>query len=105
MNYSKMKARTIEALRDPRPGDRFHEMYSFWVYVVAVYDRLVLTCEASPPCTLPNDGKWRLLTRANFIKRFCYGKIEDEPWVLLCDRDNDVEGWLEEAARERPERP
>lgn len=44
--------RTKEALADPQPGDRFHEMYSFWTVVVAVGEWGVTVLEAGGPFNL-----------------------------------------------------
>ena len=44
--------RTREALADPRPGDRFHEMYSAWTVVVAVSSWGVTVLEAGGPFNL-----------------------------------------------------
>ncbi len=85
------------AFRSPAVGDRFHEMYSFWVYVMAREGDVVTTIEASPPCTFPEDGKVRVQTLDEFRKRFAYGSIPGY-WVRFCDSGNDVEGWASERA-------
>ena len=36
---------TAAAFEDPQPGDRFHEMFSFWVYVVARRGGAIFTHE------------------------------------------------------------
>lgn len=91
---NKYQQRTREAMEDPRPGDRYQEMYSFWVYVVAVEGERVATLEASPPCTVPRDGKLREFeTREAFRAAYSYGSIPGY-WVTLADRDNNVDGWL-----------
>lgn len=90
-NYDVMKSATIEALGDPRPGDRYHEMYSFWLYVVAVDGDAVVTLEACALCTFPDDGKQKTQSRQEFRDRMM-GQF-GSPWVLLADRDNNVEGW------------
>ena len=89
----KQNADTLEAMRDPRPGDRFHEMYSFYVYVVAVENDQVTTIEGSPPCTFPNEGKIKSLSREAFYKRFAYAHDSEKFWVTLANRGNDVSGW------------
>jgi hypothetical protein len=85
-------------------GDRFHEMYSFWVYVVAIEDPIVWTMEASPPCTFPDDGKVRMQSRDELVSRF-EGASKHGPWIMLCDRGNDVSGWLYGERRPAPSRP
>lgn len=34
---------TIEAFENPRPGMRFHEMYSYWVYILLISDEGLVT--------------------------------------------------------------
>lgn len=97
-DYAKAKADTMAALADPQVGDRFHEMYGFYVYVVAVNGDEVVTLEGSPPVTFPNGAiKRRTQTKAEFLKRLSYGSIPGS-WVMLSERGNDVTGW-EEATR------
>jgi hypothetical protein len=90
-NFAIAKAATVKALRDPKVGDRLQEMLSHWVYVVAVEGDQVITMSASAPCTFPADAKVRRHTRRSFREH--YGG--DRPWLLLEDRGNNVEGWLE----------
>ena len=95
MNYTDARAATAEALADPRPGDRFHECYSFWVYVVAVEGPKVAVMMFSPPCMAPRDGKLRVFySRADFVSHMDY--------LLLADRDNDVAGWMTDWPNEGP---
>ena len=44
--------RTKEALADPKPGDRFHEMYSWWTVVVAAGEWGVTVLQAGGPFNL-----------------------------------------------------
>ena len=81
---------------DPRVGDCYTEMFAFWLYVVGVTETHVTTLEANPPCTLPDDGKLRMQTRAEFAERLSYGTIPGY-WVWLVGRNHDVSGWLERA--------
>lgn len=96
VDFKALCERTDEAFKNPRVGDRFHEMYSFYVYVVGLDGDRIFTLEASPPCTLPDDGKLREQTLQDFRTRFHYGTIPGT-WVHLADRSNDVSGWLEHA--------
>lgn len=98
MNFSEMEKQTLEALDNPQVGDRFHEMFSFWVYVVAVDDNSVTTIEGSPPVMFPDEGKVRVQTEEKFKERFLYKTIPGA-WITLADRGNDVEGWLENNER------
>jgi hypothetical protein len=94
MDYDARMAQTMEALKDPQVGDRFHEMYSFWMFVLVVTPAEVTFMTASPPCSLPDDGKIATLTRELFIKKFTYQSIPDKSYLLLADRGNNVAGWL-----------
>jgi len=90
---------THEAITHPRIGDRYTEMFAFWLYVIDVTGTHVTTLEANGPCVLPEDGTLRVQTRTEFAKRLSYGTIPDY-WVRLVDRDNNVTGWLESARAE-----
>lgn len=94
MNREEMKKSTDEAINDPQVGDRFHEMYSYWVYVVKVTKKFVWTMHASPPCEFPKDGKLIKRKREDFKKYYEYGSIAG-CWVDLSDRGNDVKGWMD----------
>jgi hypothetical protein len=86
---------TDEAFAQPRPGDIFHEMWSFWVVVVYVDDDHVVVMEGHPPCTLPRDGKLRgFETHDDYRKTYSYGTIP-RYWVRLDKRDQDVTGWFD----------
>lgn len=92
--YDEMIKATAEAFENPRVGDRFHEMYSFWFYVVDVGEDSVWTLEGSPPCEFPKDATLCSYTREQYKQHFAYNGIPGY-WVMLADRDNDVDGWLE----------
>lgn len=94
--FDELKQKTNEAMLDPQPGDRFNEMYSFWVYVVFRSGNFVATLEGSPPVTFPTEGKLRTYTLDGFRSRFGYG-TRVGCWVYLTDRGNDVEGWYQSA--------
>lgn len=46
---------TAEAFADPRPGDRFHEMFSAWVVVVSVDGYTVMLADRGLPSSV---GGW-----------------------------------------------
>lgn len=102
---------TAEAFADPRPGDRFHEMFSAWVVVVSAgADGVKVMC-GSGPVNLRHgrfpDGervapfperavvRW-YATAADFRDANRYGSI-DGYTVMLAGRGLDVSGWLERA--------
>jgi hypothetical protein len=85
-----MEKPTEDAMNDPQVGDRFSEMYNFWMYVVHRDGDTVVTMEGSPPCEFPN--KPVTYTLDQFKSRFAYGNIPGY-WVRLVDRENNVMGW------------
>lgn len=89
---------TRAALLAPKVGDRFHEMYSWWMYVVEVTDHHVVTLAANAPCTFPDDGRAKRWTRTEFVTGNCYRGMPDVPVVMLAERDNRVTGWLDSCA-------
>ena len=82
---------------NPQKGDRFHEFYTFWGYVVKVSERYVWTMEASAPCVFPDDGILKKMTKKQFRIRFSREdpKKPDSYWITLQDRGNDVDGWYQ----------
>lgn len=96
---------TSEAFDDPRVGDRFHELYSFWVYVVHVDGEYVATVEASPPCDLPTGGKLRHFpSREAFRAAYRY-ETNPRYWVHLAGRGKQVRGWYEALLPKFPIKP
>lgn len=111
---------TAEAFADPQPGDRFHEMYSWWVVVVAVGPDGVKVMRGIGPTNVAlgqfPDGElvqpfadragvcW-YATADDF--RAAYGYRSGHPGytVMLADRGKvDVTGWLDRA-KELPAAP
>lgn len=100
---------TAEAFADPRPGDRFHEMFSWWVVVVSVAADGVKVMHGSGPVNLRRgrfpDGelvepfperaevRW-YATAEDFRAAWRYGSIPGYT-VTLAGRGLDVAGWLE----------
>ncbi len=94
INYKEREAVTMEAMLNPQVGDRFTELYCFWMYIVSRVGNAVITIEASAPCTFPTDGKVKSYTLQSFNKRFSYGSI-DGYWIELVDRDNNT-SWMKD---------
>ena len=111
--------KTAEAFADPKPGDRFHEMYSSWMIVVSAGDDGVKVMHGWGPTNITRgrfpDGEivepfperaevcW-YATAEDFRDAFRYGTIPGYS-MMLADRDKiDVTGWLERA-RELPAAP
>lgn len=95
IDWKAKDAETMDALRNPQVGDRFHEMYSWWVYVVAVDADQVVTMLCGAPCTFPDDAEMRVQTKAEFLKSGTYPSMPDKPCAHLADRGNDVSGWVQ----------
>lgn len=93
IDWKKKAEETAVAFDNPKVGDRFHEMCSFWVYVVAVHKEWIGILEASGPCTLPEEGKVSFMTKEDFKKRYAYGGMPGY-CIHFCDSDNDVKGWV-----------
>jgi hypothetical protein len=103
---------TAEAFADPRPGDRFQEMYSWWMVVVSAGPEGVKVMSGSGPVNLRRgrfpDGeivepfperaevRW-YATAGDFRDAHRYGSIPGYD-MMLADRGKvDVTGWLERA--------
>jgi hypothetical protein len=88
---------THEAVMDPKPGDRFTERYSFWLYVLRSNKDHVMVIEASAPCTLPDDGKVHIYSRAKFVEKMSYKskKMDGKYWLDLVSRGEDI-SWFDE---------
>jgi hypothetical protein len=85
-SYEAIRRKSKAATQSPSVGDRFHEMYSYWEYVVHLTDKHVFVLCFSPPCEVPTDGKLKKYTRERFAK----SELD------LADNKN-VEGWYEGA--------
>jgi hypothetical protein len=97
--YELLYRETNEAMDDPRPGDRYQEMYSFWMYVVAVRsDGAIIVAEGSPPVTFPQQATFRGFGNADAFRRhYSYNGNTPGYFVRLASRDENVTGWLEYA--------
>lgn len=86
---------TQAAFSDPRPGDSFHEMFTFRMFVIAVEpEGRVAVMTVTPPCTLPRDGKVEIYpTHDAYRTAFAYGSIAGY-WMRLGERGLDVSGWF-----------
>lgn len=103
---------TAEAFADPQPGDRFQEMFSWWIVVVSVGPEGVKVMSGSGPTNLRRgrfpDGEivepfperaevlW-YATAEDFRAAHRYNGISGYD-MMLADRGKvDVTGWLERA--------
>ena len=95
-------AETAAAMDNPQPGDRFTEMYAFFMYVLAREGQTITVMEAHPPCVLPEGGFVLTMSLTAFRKRYGY---ENAPgyYIRLCDRGHAVAGWAEAGQRGRDE--
>ena len=91
--HAERARKTTAAFDSPAVGQRFTEMYSYWMYVVSVEDGRIVTLEGSPPVTFPDTAQRREYASADeFRLRFAYKSIPGY-WVSFVDADNDVTGW------------
>lgn len=90
------RARTADAFANPEVGDRFHEMWSYWVYVIGIDGDQVTTFESGyHPSQHPTQGERKIYpTREAFRRHFAYGTIPGY-WVTLQRRGCDVASWLD----------
>lgn len=89
-----IKAATAKHFDNPQVGDRFHEMYSFWVHVVLVTRNRVIVEEYSPPCSIPRDAKVRVFgSHDEFREAYGY-KTQPGSWVYYCDDKAPIGHWL-----------
>lgn len=87
--YDEMKAATEIALADPRPGDLYHECYSWWAMVVRVEGPKIGVITLNPPGSMLRDGRPRVFSnRDEFVTYLRH--------TLLSDRGNNVDGWMPE---------
>ncbi len=101
--WETIKAETEAAFVCPQVGDRFHERYCFWVYILKIDEGgCITTFEASGnPNRFPKA--WKPVTREYsdaeaLSERFRANRISKdhgEYTVVLRDRGNDVSGWLD----------
>ena len=90
------KEPTVEALRQPRPGDMFHEFFTHWVIVIDVTETRVLWVTASGGSVRGSVAEWEPHTasRDAFFARYMY-ESRASSWVRLSRRDWPVEGLAE----------
>lgn len=89
------KDQTNQRMEDPQPGDRFHEMYSYWMKVVSRHAGLVIYQE------IRCDSEWGppiADTPEDFKRRFAYKTIPGY-WIQYRDR----EGFIGDVPKEWPE--
>ena len=91
-DYEKSKIITERFVQNPRVGDWFHEMFSYWLYVTEVTSRHVTFRERegnelSAPKTI---------TRKAFVKKLSYGSIPG-CWVDW-DRNETLEDYCKRKA-------
>ncbi|MFJ1765017.1 hypothetical protein ACIOD2_32150 [Amycolatopsis sp. NPDC088138] len=87
------KAETAAAFGAPSVGQQFHEMYSFWVVVVAVEDSKITVLEGGMhPTDLPEHGKLRTFTSPDRF-RAAYQYTTNAGYWVRYGGTRDVSGW------------
>jgi hypothetical protein len=93
MNLEETKQATVDHFDNPIVGDRFHEMYSFWVHVVLITAEKVIVEEYCPPCSVPKDAKVRIFnSRDEFRAAYSYTSIQGS-FLYYCDNKAPVDHW------------
>lgn len=82
-----------QIIADPQVGDRFHEMYHFYGYVVARSGDSVAIMTASVPCAFPEDGELAHHTVGSLREYLSYNGIPGY-WVTSGGRGHNVAGWF-----------
>lgn len=82
---------TTEAFADPQPGDLFSEMGHYWVHVLVVGNRHVITAE----CVNTKTTFIRYNNKADFRKNFAYGGTVEGYSVLLHHRNAKISYYLD----------
>lgn len=82
--YEQMKAATEQAFAKPQVGDRFHEMYSIWMYVVEIEDDgHIVTAHGH---SFPQEATFLRFASADALRAHWR-------YMLLASRGEDVTGW------------
>ena len=84
---------TVAAILDPQPGDKFSEMYAFFVIVLRRDGDMVTAMEYSPPCELPREGHIYSCSVDDFGSKYAYHHIPGY-WIRLIHRGTDVSDLL-----------
>jgi hypothetical protein len=93
MFLEEMKLLTDYHFQHPQAGDRFQEMYSFWVHVVLVTTEQVIVEEYCPPCSVPKDAKLRVFESHDAFRE-AYGYTSKHgAWVYYCDNKAPIDHW------------
>lgn len=129
--YDVLLAPTEAALADPQPGDRFHEMYSWWTVVVAAGNWGVTVLQAGGPFNLVPGQVRNDMIREQRAQQRARGEpyqewVPIEPWQLraklrhfptlaefqnhmrgelLADRGLDISSWSQEREAVNSEHP
>ena len=82
-----LELETYIHMKDPQPGDRFHEMYSYYVHVVERNGDKVTIEEYFPPANIPTDAKIKTMTVKEFDQYYAYKSI---PGYSIKYIDNDA---------------
>jgi len=102
MDMDEWRAYTIERLINPRIGDRYSEMYSFWMYIVHIEEfegkKYIYTAHFNPPCeTSAQDAKIIKHDKNGLLRHYCYETIHDKSWLAYHDnKPEHIEGLWEE---------
>jgi hypothetical protein len=80
----------------PQPGDLWHEMYSWWLLVLAADGTRVVTLEGAG-AGMNIDRQSKTFTKEEFEKYLSYQSSVPGYWMMLHSRGNSVEGLRQNA--------
>jgi len=91
-----LSEQTSYVMDNPKAGDVFTEMFSFWVFVVYRKEDVIRTVVAHGGNTVPPQGKAAETTLEKFQKRFQYDSpaMRHKYWVTLTKRKADVSEFI-----------
>ena len=95
LTWEEEKKRTMEAIRNPQPGDYFHEMYTYKAWIVQRTGNLVITMELVGGDSAPHDCELWVGTVDQFIDRMTYKTDKNNAWVTYESKKQEISGWLE----------
>jgi len=101
LTYEGWSDYTVEKLINPKVGDRYQEMYSFWMYVVHIDEvndkKYIYTAHFSPPCEVnAKDAVIYKHDKNGLLRHYTYESISGS-WLHYEDnKPEHVEGIFEE---------
>jgi hypothetical protein len=107
MNAEEVKKLTTEKFYNPKVGDRFQEMYSFWMYIVHIEKlpngrgNVIYTAHFHPPCEVnAQSAEIHKHFEKGLRNHYFYGsseRLKEVSWLMYCDhKPEHIEGLFDE---------